>query len=342
MVVLPAPFEPSSASTSPARDRRATRRTAPGTGRSPRRRRAARAAATGSTAALDSRRVDAGRRHEVSRGTPGAPRVVGEHLVRSGPRAISVPKSSTKTPLHEAAHELDVVLDEQDRGAALALHVAQRRRRARRSRRGRDPTTARRAAAAAARSSAPGRSRRAGPGRGSATRPGGRRRGRGRAGRASRRRASSSSAVGRPETSRSFQSAPVAAARPGRRRGSARAASCRRRARCAGTCGRCRAAARRWVGSAVRSRPSNVDPAAVGPQDAEQAVEERRLPGAVRTDEADDLARRRRRALTSSSAVMPANRFVMSLASSRSVMTSARSRSSSAAAPAPARSLRAA
>ena len=41
-----------------------------------------------------------------------------------GPDAISVPKSSTNTPLDEAAHELDVVLDEQDRDPALAVCTA--------------------------------------------------------------------------------------------------------------------------------------------------------------------------------------------------------------------------
>ena len=57
----------------------------------------------------------------------------------------------------------------------LALHLAERARRAARSRRGRDRTTARRAATAWARSSARGRPRRGGRCRGSATRPCGRR-----------------------------------------------------------------------------------------------------------------------------------------------------------------------
>ena len=46
---------------------------------------------------------------------------------------------------------------------------------------------------------------------------------------------------------------------------------------------------------AARSRPSKRHRAAVGLQDAEQAVEERGLARAVRADEPDDLARARRR-----------------------------------------------
>ena len=73
----------------------------------------------------------------------------------------------------------------------------------------------------------------------------------------------------------------------GRRRRCSPQRSGRRRARCTATCGRAepRALVRRL---AVRSRPSSSDAAAVG-DEAGDRVDERRLAGAVRPDEPDEL-----------------------------------------------------
>ena len=108
--------------------------------------------------------------------------------------------------------------------------------------RGRAPTTARRAAAASGRviSARPISTSRPRP-RLSDSRPCGRRRPRARAGRASPARARAPRCVGAAEVDMSFHSAPVAAADAVGDRGSAHAASCRRRARCAGTSARSRA-----------------------------------------------------------------------------------------------------
>ena len=87
-----------------------------------------------------------------------------------------------------------------------------------------------------------------------------------------------------------------------------------RTARCAGTCGRSRGGRGGATGRRLTSTPVELDGAAV---DAlampEQAVEERRLAGAVRADEPDPLALVDVDA-TSSSGVMPANVFVTPLA----------------------------
>ena len=80
-----------------------------------RRRRAARAADVASSAPRPSAPI-----RRCLRGRPGAPRL-SANTSAVGPDAMSVPKSSTNTRRHEAAHELDVVLDEQDRDAPLLL-----------------------------------------------------------------------------------------------------------------------------------------------------------------------------------------------------------------------------
>ena len=264
---------------------RTRRRTARGTARSRRRRRAS--SSSGAVAGLGR----GGRGHQTRSPRYALRTAASANTSSVGPDAISVPKSSTNTRVDEAAHELDVVLDEQDRGAALALHLAQRLARA---------------SAVSSRSrpddgSSSSSSLRLGhqrpadldePADAEAQR----------LDRAvgdgveaeqlehRRRRARCSSAVGRPRLSDVLPEA-----RP-----------CPLRAR---------SATRRWsrgvipanssmrwnvrpmpeAGPPVRRHAREVraverDRPAVGPQQAEQAVEERRLARAVRPDETDDLA----------------------------------------------------
>ena len=269
---------------------RATRRRSRGTGRSRRRRRAARAAVRPAPGVGRRRRPS----DDVSE-VGLAHRVVGEHRLGRARRD------------QRAEVEHEHALDEGCGRARRRARRAGSRCRARGARcssvcrelgglvRGRDPTTARRAAAAWARSSAPGRSRPAGRRRGSATRPGGRRPRRGRAGRASPARAPALVA-GRAAAVQQVlpqRAAPAADAVGDEEVLAGRHA--RRTARCVGTCARCRAGPGRASARASRSWPSKRIRAAVGLEDAEQAVEERRLARAVGPDEARPARPRRRR-----------------------------------------------
>ena len=312
IVVLPAPFEP---------EQREHPAAAASENETPKIARNGPYAASTSRSSSSGRPAAALRRRRPSDDVPEvglAHRVVGEHLVGRARRDQRA-EVEHEHPLHEAAHELDVVLDEQDRDALLAAA----------------PRAAVRASASVSwrsspddgsssstqlrlRSSAPARSRPAGRRRGSATRPGGRR---------PRPRPSSSSialgarrfssAVGPPEEQHVLpeRAAPVAHPLGDEevlaRRHAREQLDALERAR------RCRAGPGGASATRVRSRPSNVHASAVGLQDAEQAVEERRLARAVRTDQPDDLVLARRRGSTSSSAVMPANVFVTPSATSR-------------------------
>ena len=297
----------------PGQQLRTTRRTARGTARSRRRRRRARAAARPRD------RDSARRRLAITpclRGRPCAPRRRRTRR-RSARTRSRVPKSSTNT--RSTNDRTSSTSCSTSRIANPCSRCTSRsvRGERRRSRRGRARRRLVEQQQLAARSSAPGRPRPGGRRRGSATRPAGRRPRRARAARASLGRALLLVARRAAPTEHVLPAAPP---RPLRARSATR--KCSRGDMPANSSMRWNvrpmpSRARRCVGTRVRSLPSNVIVPCVGRQDAEQAVEERRLARAVRTDEPDDLAARRRRGSTSSSAVMPANFFVTPDASSR-------------------------
>ena len=156
-------------------------------------------------------------------------------------------------PARRSCARLDVVLDEQDRGAALALHRRAASRRARRSRCGR-----------ARRRLVEQQQLRLGHQRPAdldqPARPEAQRLDRPVGDRVEPSRSSIAVGAlvlvgGRPSErlSTSFQKRAGAERAPARRRAGARGRSCRRTARCAGTCARCPSRARRCVGTRVRS-----------------------------------------------------------------------------------------
>ena len=240
-----------------------------------------------------------------------------------GPSAISVPKSSTKTPARERLHHLDVVLDEQDRGAALAP--------------GRPAACAPGPASRAWSRPDDGSSSSSSRGSVISARPTSTRRPRPRLsdsiGRSATSSSPSSSSV-RPSASSSSRSA-------GRRLRQVLPEAPRRRARdrlgdeqvlahghaaeqldALERAADARGAPAGGPATRVRSSPSKRDAAGVGTSSSpSRQLKNVVLPAPFGPDEPDGLARLDRRATTSSSAVMPAKRFAMPRASSRLTTT---------------------
>ena len=250
IVVLPAPFEPSSASTRPGSSWNETLE-----------QRAERSVAGIDTVELEERRRGAGtsqpRSHHVSEIGP-AHRGVGEHVVgRAATRSTC--RSRGRTPARRTTGR--------DRRRARRARSRSRvraapRRSVARERLGLGAVETRRRLVEQQQPrlghQAPVRPRPGGRYRGSATRPSGRRSRRARAVASISAARCSSSRVGRTAPDRVLQQRRPDRCGPGRRRAGARAATSRRTARCVGTCGRCPAAPAGASARASRSLPSNV------------------------------------------------------------------------------------
>ncbi len=179
-------------------------------------------------------------------------------------------------PIADVHDQRHVVVDQQDAGAVVVAHARARPRRTPAP----PPRAARRPARPSARTTAPSRAlarRRAAARR--------RARATARAGAGAARGCSSSS-------SSSARRARVARARRRRRAPRPRRSRARRGRRTsgsAGTCARDRHGRRRCGLQPVMSRPSSSTVPEVGPVEPGDQVDERRLAGAVRADQADDL-----------------------------------------------------
>ena len=282
IVVLPAPFDPRSASTLPWRDaerhaeQRAERSVA---GVDVARARAAARPGSVATAPSD----------QVSRGRPCA-RPRRRTPQPSVPRR-SACRSRARTPAARSADQLDVVLHEQDRDAPLALHLlaGSRASSAVSSRSRPDDGSSSSSSCGSVISARPISTSRPSPEAQRLDRAVGDRVEAEQLEHA-RRRARCSSAVGpaderaRPSTARRSRCGRA------RRRGGARATVMPVNSSMRWNVRPIPSRARRCTGTRARSLPVEHDRAAVGTQHAEEAVEEGRLAGAVRADEPDDLA----------------------------------------------------